>query len=289
MDLLRSCYRGLMRFSEDEPAKEVRWFFCSPDAEIFRGPTPFRSANWEATPYTNEGLGEQRPGKRPWVNGVRPTGMEGTDLGCRFPDDWWSNGVPANVRIAIPRTESGVPFCCLPAVGGVAVSGSADVTVRGPYARIGGCLVGGDASVEFRILPGGVEVGGDAEVNPHPPTPIPTLCCPLVPRTLTVTFDVFGVCPEVAALAFPIEWDGAKWTGTSPVFNVTHTITVELECTGAGAFGWEWNLYEDATLIVGGGTVFIGSCGPLHIEGTPAFLLTLAGCTGVFAQLIVDE
>lgn len=278
-----------MRFHEDQPAQEVRWFFCGPQAEVFDAPTPFRSRNYESTPDSNTGLGEQRPGNRPWVNGIRPTGLDGRGRGCGFPLAWWDDGIPSDGSFTISKNANGVPTCCLDSSGSVLVSGDSLATRFGPGSRLGGVLVGGGESVELRFNPGAVLVSGDAEVHFHPPAPIMTTCCGLVPAELIASFDDGGLCPCLAGVTCPITWDGAQWTGTTLPFCAGHTFTVRFYCTGVGALAWKFDLDIDGVNEITGGITFVGSCGPLHFEGSPAWSLTAVGCPGTFAQLIVDE
>jgi hypothetical protein len=132
-------------------------------------------------------------------------------------------------------------------------------------------------------------VGGDAEVHFHPPAPVMTTCCGPVPTELIASFPVFGSCPCLAGVICPITWDGAKWEGTTLPFCAGHTFTVRFYCTGIGPLAWEFDLDIDGVNFITGGIAFVGSCGPLHFEGSPLFsIASLPGCTG-FAQVVVDE
>lgn len=287
--MIRSCYKTLMRFNENQPAVEIKWAFCGPNARVFNAPTPFRSANWESTPYTNEGLGEQRPGLRPWVNGARPSGLEGNRAGLCVPADWWTSGIPDNVVFPLVKDALGVPVCCNPSPGALALGGGAYVTRRGPGARMGALALSGGSSVDFRILPGALLLDGEAEVHLHPPAPIVTTCCPAVNPELIASFPVFGSCACLTGVICPIVWDGAKWEGTTLPFCSGHTLTVRFYCSGVGPLAWNFDLDIDGVNFITGGITFVGSCGPLHFEGSPLFTLAgFPGCTG-FGQVVIDE
>jgi len=289
MDLLRSCYEIPMRFKDGEPTKVVRWFFCGPDAEIFTKPTIFRSANWESTPYQNNGLGEQRPSNRPWRNGSRAVGFTGRGSGCNFSDDWWAEGIPTSATFVLAKDGNGVPLCCGVDGGDLLLGGDVAVTRRGPGSPAGYLLFGGDASADFHVLNGDLQLDGDAEVHFHPAPPIVTTCCAAVAQELIASFPVFGACPCLAGVICPIVWDGAKWEGTTLPFCSGHTMTVRLYCTGVGPLAWNFDLDIDGVNFITGGITFVGSCAPLHFEGSPLFTLApFPGCSG-FGQVVVDE
>jgi hypothetical protein len=153
MDLLRSCYTGLVKFRNSDSPVSVKWFFCGPQAEVFSGPTIFRSQNYEDQDIQNNGLGEQRPSKRPWANGKRVAGFVGNvPLGCN-PPDWWVDGIPDSVSYSIPRDKEGVPLCCAARAGGLLFNGNARWVAFGNHQRIGGLVFGGSADARGYPVP----------------------------------------------------------------------------------------------------------------------------------------
>src|ERR1051325_5292021 len=137
MDLIRSCYKGKMRFRETDDPVDVTWFFASKDADVFTGPAIFRSADWEATPYSNSGLGEQRPPRGAWRNGQRPALLNRRQPGSHFPQEWWENGVPPSAVVSFGRLPTGEPLICIHGQTGLRFGGVA-VIRRGLWPGFGG-------------------------------------------------------------------------------------------------------------------------------------------------------
>jgi len=278
--VLRSCYRVLMRFRSGDEPQEVRWYFCADDAQIFKGPSAFRSWNHESDPKENDALGEQRPGYRPWSNGVRPAGFSGrSGLGCT-PPLWFEQGLPDGVRIRVPKSTSGVPLCCLPLAGGLAFGGVADVTPRVPRSKPGGIAFSGTASTEFRILPGGIMFAGEADVVFHPPV-AQQLCCPTFFGPGLATLSIPFTCPDLDGVALPLVWDGVgAYTGAG-LTNLGRAISISLECHGLTVGNWTLTLtiasyvWVANTLVEPGGT-----CAPLNLVFHPVGLVSPAGCFG---------
>lgn len=76
MDLVRSCYTGLMRLDPNsEVLTPVRWYFTFSNAVKY-GPTRLCSGNWDPTNEPRPewtGEGEVPGAERDWCNGVNPT------------------------------------------------------------------------------------------------------------------------------------------------------------------------------------------------------------------------
>lgn len=126
MDLVRSCYRTLMRVQEGADPVAVEWSFCQPGAQLIGVPTPFCSSRWELGDDLRweSYLGEQQ-GPQPFVNGIIRQGLTGRKL-C-FPLGWFTTGVPTAEVIERPVDSNGVPACCQdarPQKGGCIVGGT---------------------------------------------------------------------------------------------------------------------------------------------------------------------
>lgn len=222
-----------MRFKEGAPSQMVRWYFADPEAEVFPGPTVFRSANWESTPYENDGLGEIRPSNRPWRNGARPNGFSGRSVSCLFPDSYWQSGIPEEVNFVLVKDQNNVPLCCVSNPFALLLGGDCSVTRRGPGAPVGALFLFGDASRDFHVLPGGILLAGDAEVHFHPPAGIVTPCCPGGTPAL-VTVDL--VPPLFGAATGNAAWDAGNswWQTIIPTTTPNLDVLVRWQCLGGG-------------------------------------------------------
>jgi len=288
MDLVRSCYSALVRFREDEPATLVKWFFCNPGAEIFTAPTIFRSANWESDGYTNEGLGEQRPQRRPWSNGATPTGMDGHPGGCIFPASWWVDGIPARTMIELPRSTSGAPLCCAFGLGGIFTGGFSDVTPRPGGRKLGGIFTGGKSTVVVHHYLGGPSEGGFSDVEPHPP-PV-QMCCPGLAGDLLAVFPFGQGCPCLDGESVLLVQVEQLWTGFAVVCD-DELLTLTLHCEGLGVDSWRLDAsFENHGVVVNLAPQAGGDCDP--------FLLVFTGinwpvqgveCDGACSVVIIPN
>jgi len=166
MDVVRSCYVGKMRFRESDNPVSVKWFFANPQAKIFTAPTVFRGADFEQTPYSNSGIGTQRPPRGTYYNGKAIPLLDGKSEEEHWPLSWWLEGIPEGVTVSIPRAPSGAPLLCLPKISGVLLGGSAVVSVHPVPDVAAGVLLGGSAVVgSGSVGYGGVVVDGEAIVS----------------------------------------------------------------------------------------------------------------------------
>jgi hypothetical protein len=167
MDVLRSCYTGKMRFKASDNPVSVAWFFADKQAKIFRAPTLFRSADFESTPFQNNGLGEQRPPRGSWRNGMRPSLLDGLKADQHFPLAFWEEGIPADVTTSLPRLPTWEPILCISPAVGVRFNGAA-VVKKGKWPGFGGGVgFGGSAVVNSGFAsPGGMLFGGAAVHHP---------------------------------------------------------------------------------------------------------------------------
>lgn len=84
MDYVRSCYSSEMRTIDGVAPAPVKWFFTGPGAKLFKGPSPFRSNNWNSVKEW-QGIGEQGipdccdSVAYPWHSGKAPAPYEGKD------------------------------------------------------------------------------------------------------------------------------------------------------------------------------------------------------------------
>lgn len=76
MDLVRSSYIGAMVFSPGGPPFPVRWFRAAPNALAFPYAHSFFSYDSEDE-KDNDGIGERRPPRGDWYNGMRPAALIG--------------------------------------------------------------------------------------------------------------------------------------------------------------------------------------------------------------------
>jgi len=266
MDLLRSAYTTFMRFRDDDPATLVKWFRCSPGAEVFRGPTVFRSANWESDGYTNEGLGEQRPSRRPWSNGATPSGVGGGPGGCTFPASWWVNGLPASVSFSIPRTSGGAAVCCVSGIGGIATGGFSDVTPRPGGRKLGGIFHGGKSTLVVHHFIGGPAEGGFSDFEVHPPAV--QLCCPGLAGELLAVFPFGQGCPCLDGASVVLVQVGQLWAGSAVVCD-DELLTLTLHCEGLGVDSWRLDgSFENHGVVINIAPQAGGDCDPLLLVFT---------------------
>ena len=167
MDVLRSCFKGKMRFREGDDPVTVTWFFCRGDAAIFERPTIFRGTDFESTPYNNSGLGQQYPPRGSWRNGQRPALLAGMVSCLEFDPQWWETGIPADEVVNLPRTEVGEPLCCIDAALGLRFGGQAKVSVVRPKVVQFGLLFGGSASLVPVSSGTGLLFGGSSPPLPE--------------------------------------------------------------------------------------------------------------------------
>lgn len=137
MDVLRSCYRTEMKFwSNSDVAIPVRWYWCKPGAKVFPGHHRFGSGNWASKRENWPGVGEVLGVPRPWDRG-EPLPLVTGQQQCGSLETF-ENGALFDGIEHTPRTNQGVPLCCLGVQVGVQFGGG------GGFGQgVGGVLVGG--------------------------------------------------------------------------------------------------------------------------------------------------
>lgn len=164
-DVLRSCYRGVMRpFSDDDTEIPVYWYFTDKKAPFLPVPSAFVSANWDAEPDYVASIGEGDRGKRKWANGRTPPWVRPAYFG---PAAAWLDGIAKaesvvtvlNIDGSDPRCTPGGPVCLfedIPDTLWVQLFGIVfpDVNVRwGPWPLTRGDPLGLDVSWTALITP----------------------------------------------------------------------------------------------------------------------------------------
>ena len=128
VDLLRAGYRTRMRLWADDPdlETEIRWFRTAPGAQLFAGPTAFRSQYFNPEPGPRP-LGEVFGAPRVFDKGDNPVGYLGTQF-CGREVDWEIGGAFGRSNLIITDPDGWATCCRRPnemPVGGLALTGSA--------------------------------------------------------------------------------------------------------------------------------------------------------------------
>lgn len=113
VDLIRSCYKTRMRFSNDpeDQGSLVQWYWTEPGAGRLPYPTGYDSRTWEYNePWTWPVHGEILGGPRTFASGTRPTPAPATarPFPCGSPAQW-SPAVPSAGEGAVNCCEVGMP------------------------------------------------------------------------------------------------------------------------------------------------------------------------------------
>lgn len=241
MDLLRSCYKGTMRYVDGDPTQKttVKWFFCKPTAKPFPVPHAFGSQNWDSVHPTATDLGDDAASPRPYYNGRALNSSKGTDFAG--PIEYFQDGQPSGTQ-PLPRGVIGTPVDCL----------------NPPYG-----LAKGGLCVPALPAIGGVYKSGKAIA----PT-FPCFSCPAgTPGTLVVNL-VGATGPQ------------AMWNGVNvlPQQDALHPCNYQIVSGPDGIFAnWFLTANVNVTFVAGGNSAaYVGA----FADCTTAGVLTFAGQIG---------
>jgi len=261
-------------YPDSEEEFEIRWYPTRDDVPFLRGPHAINSLGWERDreewwPLT---VGEV------WGTaagfGVPPVPL--TAIGghtCGTAADFAGDG---RIDLEPPYVEyrpDGLPFCCgaiFESVGGLGLSGVADVTWRGPHVGSGGLVVGGTATAYY-VEPsaGGVVLGGSAEVQWSP--------------------ELVGSGGVVLGGSAEVQWSpaitgtgGVQLGGEASVFSSPGS-TGGLQLGGEASVQWSAEIVGTGGVALGGvATIYAG----VYVEGSGG--VALGGVATIYAGVYVE-
>lgn len=173
-DLSRREYRTRVRPFRDFPVEvEIWWYRVPRENGTLPFPTAFNNSDWEAEPYQWVGPGEVFGAERVLSRRPRPEIGPGDHI-CGTPDDFLFGCVYDPDLPPVAYAPDGLPECCRPGPGGVAVGGGGVVVPRDGAAVLGGAAEVWQGGMVF--LTGEAVVVGDGGIVldgtgiPEPPT-----------------------------------------------------------------------------------------------------------------------
>lgn len=218
MDVLRSCYKRRIRFVKDDPTKTAvaTWYFAAKTAKVFPGLQLFSSAVWDSFHPTAVTLGDDESFSRQYYNGRRLNASDGTKFAG--PLRFFTEG--ADAPSVLPRGADGfTPRECMVPPFGINKGGMCLPVGAG----IGGLVLGGNCV----------------------PSSITTPCFSGSPFSFTATAHADEVaCACLDLIAFPMVWDGLKYTGSFVACG--STMRLDVQCFG---IDWIYSLWIDGIIV----------------------------------------